>query len=408
MLDDPETRPLGLRGLIVEARRRGDAAAARALAAEAMKTSPSLPWAGTALIEFQSIEKDWAAALTTLQRNAENRLVDKETARRHRAVLLTARAEELRDRDRSAARAAVLEAVKLAPGLVPAAVLAARLLSDGNEIRKASRILETAWRLSPHPDIAEAYANVRPGDSARDRLARTRSLVAVAPGDPESVVALTRAALAARDFDLARATLTPLVKPGASERIYLLMAEIEEAENGATGRLREWLSRAVRAPRDPAWTADGLVSPVWLPVSPVTGRIDAFEWRTPVEEIGGRPDRSDDVLADIDEPTLPAPPPEPAPAEAAALPPAEPSAPPAPPAPAESEPVAMAAEPIPVALAEPPPPPAPPPALPPRPAPPAATSRLRPAPVVAAPPTPDDPGPDDSGEAPPRRFGLFG
>jgi HemY protein len=244
--------------------------------------------------------------------------------------------------------------------------------------------------------------NVRPGDSARDRLGRMKSLAASAPGDPESVVALARAALAARDFTLARETLSPLVKPGASERIYLLMAEIEEAENGATGRLREWLSRAVRAPRDPAWTADGLVSAVWLPVSPVTGRIDAFEWRTPVEEIGTRPDASDEVLADIDEPALPAPVAEVVPVAPVMPPPSLEPAPP-PPQPQASEPVAMAAEPVPVVLPEPPAA-----SLPPRPAPPPAASRPRPAPVVAAPPTPDDPGPDDSGEVPPRRFGLFG
>src|SRR5436305_2119564 len=102
------------------------------------------------------------------------------------------------------------------------------------------------------------------------------------------------------------------------------MAEIEETENGANGRVREWLSRAVRARREPAWTADGMVSDVWLPVSPATGRIDAFEWKTPVERIGGPIlDSADDVLADIDEPAqidhvaekmaepVPAPPPAP-------------------------------------------------------------------------------------------------
>jgi HemY protein len=38
----------------------------------------------------------------------------------------------------------------------------------------------------------------------------------------------------------------------------------------------------VRALHDPAWTADGYVSDRWRPVSPVTGRLDAFQWQTPV------------------------------------------------------------------------------------------------------------------------------
>jgi HemY protein len=30
------------------------------------------------------------------------------------------------------------------------------------------------------------------------------------------------------------------------------------------------------------WTADGYVSATWRPVSPVSGRLDAFQWQTPV------------------------------------------------------------------------------------------------------------------------------
>jgi HemY protein len=43
--------------------------------------------------------------------------------------------------------------------------------------------------------------------------------------------------------------------------------------------------RAVRALHDPAWTADGYVSDSWRPVSPVTGRLDAFQWQTPVASL---------------------------------------------------------------------------------------------------------------------------
>ena len=74
-------------------------------------------------------------------------------------------------------------------------------------------------------------------------------------------------------------------------RICTLMARIEAGE-GDKGREREWLARAVRAPRDRAWIADGYVSDRWLPVSPVTGAVDAFEWKAPVDAIG----RGDETL----------------------------------------------------------------------------------------------------------------
>ena len=63
------------------------------------------------------------------------------------------------------------------------------------------------------------------------------------------------------------------------------MAEIEEAEHGDEGRVREWMMRAMRASGDPVWTADGAVSDRWLPVSP-NGRLDGFEWKVPLAEIG--------------------------------------------------------------------------------------------------------------------------
>jgi HemY protein len=41
----------------------------------------------------------------------------------------------------------------------------------------------------------------------------------------------------------------------------------------------------VHAPRDPAWTADGVTAAEWQPVSPVTGKLDAFEWKVPVSAV---------------------------------------------------------------------------------------------------------------------------
>ena len=66
-------------------------------------------------------------------------------------------------------------------------------------------------------------------------------------------------------------------------RVCLFMADLEETA-GAPGAVREWLSRAARAPRDRAWVADGLVSDRWAPASPI-GRLDAFVWRAPEERL---------------------------------------------------------------------------------------------------------------------------
>jgi len=288
MLEWPATRIVGLRGLHIEAERAGDHLAARHYAQEAHGLFSGAPWATRALLRYQTGEGDWAGALATLTA-ADKKIIDKKSARRQRAVILAARALEAEDGDPEAAKQAALEAHNIEPGLVPAAVVAGRVLTRLGEVRRAAKVLEAAWKVNPHPEIAEAYAHVRPGDSARDRLKRMETLARLKPHADEGRLALVRAAMEARDWARARETLIPVVRTRPTQNALMLMAQIEEGEHGDRGRAREWLSRAVHAPRDPAWVADGMVLQNWAPVSPVSGLIDAVEWKVPAEQLGGPP-----------------------------------------------------------------------------------------------------------------------
>jgi HemY protein len=143
-------------------------------------------------------------------------------------------------------------------------------------------VLLKTWRLAPHPDLAVAYAYARPGDSPRDRLVRVRHLARLTPNHAEAQLALALGAVEAREWAEARAALAPLLEDGrVTPRVCTLMARIEGEQNADAGRVREWLGRAATAPRDPAWTADGVALERWAPVSPVTGRLDAVRWTVP-------------------------------------------------------------------------------------------------------------------------------
>lgn len=307
MLDTPETRVLGLRGLFIEARRKGDAAAARAYVAEASRLAPGVTWAAEAALEHECAEGRWHDALMTLKRSKG---FDKDDARRKRAILLTADALEKADRRADEALDQAIEATKLAPTLIPAHALAIRLLAKRGDLRKASKRAEAAWRVEPHPDIAQAAMTIRTGDSAREKWQRAEKLYALAPGHFESRMIVGRTAIAAREFARAREIIKPLLEEGPTVSVCLLMAELEEMENGQSGRVREWFGRAARAPRDAAWIADGVIAEEWLPVSPIDGRLDAFHWGRPAESIAHHqadivppPDEEDAVLVDLEEKT---------------------------------------------------------------------------------------------------------
>jgi HemY protein len=295
MLDDPEMRLLGLHGLYLEAQRVGDRAAARHYAERAADTAPQLGWAADATLEARTAEGDWDGALKLVDAQKASRQVDREAATRRRVVLLTAKAHALADTDPAGAQAAALEANRLQPDFVPAAIAAAKALFRHDDLRRGAKILEAAWKKEPHPEIADVYVHARTGDSVADRLHRARKLQGMRPHNAVSELTVARAALDAGEYTQARKAAEAALRMDPRESGYLLLADIEEAESGDQGRVRQWLSRALRAPRDPAWVADGYVAERWAPVSPVTGRFDAFEWRVPMERLGQVVDADADI-----------------------------------------------------------------------------------------------------------------
>jgi len=283
MLDNEDARTLGLRGLFIEAQRRGDPDEALSFARQAQQAQPALSWANDALLEWHCQQQDWSQALALLQRMQKQ--LDKPLYRRQRAVLLTAYATSLHRTDSETALDLAQEAVKLAPDLVPATLLMAQLLVAREDLRKASRLLESCWALAPHPDLAHAYIHLRHGDSPVDRLTRAEVLTRQNADLPDSRYALANCALDARDFTRARQLMAPVIANRPTTRFCLLMARLEQLEHHDPSAAQIWLARASRAPRNAAWIADGLVSDHWASVSPVTGRLDAFRWMYPQESI---------------------------------------------------------------------------------------------------------------------------
>ena len=299
MLGSHETEQLGLRGLFLEAQREGEHEAARQFSERALRLNPKLGWPVDALFELQCKAADWAGALETLAAGKRNGHFEKADADRRRAVLLTAQAQALEDSNADCALALAMEAHTLALDLVEPAAIAGRIYSSRGQTAKVARVIEQTWRRAPHPDLAVAYAYARSGDSPRDRLERVKNLARTTPHSVEAPIAVASTAIEAHDWAEARKALTPLLEGRLSQRVCTLMARIEGEQFGNAGRVREWLARAANAPRDPAWTADGFVSDRWAPVSPVTGALDAFQWKVPVEQSG--PHDEELALAKLEE-----------------------------------------------------------------------------------------------------------
>jgi len=288
MAKDPETELMGLRGLFSEARQSGDLVAALQHAEKALARNPRLPWASTAVLQVQAARKLWLPAAHTLDQQGRSGLISRTDAARKRAALITAEALAIEDDNRTRALELALDALRLDPALVPAASIAARSHIASGNVRKAQKLLRTTWALAPHPDLAELMARSVTGDGPEARFERVRDLVGATPDSLQGACALARAAVAARRLDVARAALAPYAAERPPARVCALMGEIEDAE-GDKGKSREWFARAIHAPRDPMWVSDGVASPRWMPLSPVTGEIVPSEWKVPFDMLPVEP-----------------------------------------------------------------------------------------------------------------------
>jgi HemY protein len=290
MLERKETAFLGVRGLLMQALRANDRPAALALAERALKERPNTPWAAESLLDLQLRDGRWSGAAATLRQATRLKVVDDAKGRRIRALML---AEEAREEVAAAgpeaapprAIAALEEAARLAPDLVPARALWAELLARAGRRRQAAKLIEKAWEEAPHPLLAAAYARLEPAESAMDRARRFETLAARKPDHPASHRTAGEAALAAGLLGEARRHFEAALERDGAELptagFAREMARLEETEGGDPAAVRRWLLRAAEAPADPSWICEscGRSTADWRARCPHCGAFDTLRWR---------------------------------------------------------------------------------------------------------------------------------
>lgn len=339
MLERPETEFLGLRGLLNQALRAGEPGTALRLTRRAMTLRPNTPWVVENLFDLEAREGQWAAAEQTLAHAVKRRILPHERARHYRGIVLyelSCAAVASGDRRRGLNLAA--QAHRLTSDLAgPAAHYAAMLLEDRRSGR-AARVVERAWRSAPHPQLAQLYGTIHRDEAPLGRIKCFERLAAGNPNARESHIALAQAAFDAQLWGEARRHLeralaapapapvntkaansapapTPSAKArqdecgtGATPRLCLMMARVEEAEHGAGDGVRRWLDRAVNAMPDPRYlcASCGGESPQWHSRCPHCGSFAALSWRTPAWAPAGSALSLPAEVADSDTTKLPA------------------------------------------------------------------------------------------------------
>ena len=285
MSERKETKYLGLHGKLNQAMQEGDQESALELAEQASDLNPKTDTVTSTLFELQIKGGNWVEAEDTTRKSIKNKLIDANAGRRRRAILLYQQGVEAENEGRLGdALQLVRKANNMAPGFVPAAVRAARLMQGAGKRRKAASVIEETWVKNPHPHLAEVMEDLAPGGGGQEI---TRTLEKLANYNKESHIAIGKAALSAGMWEEARDHLEAAKRkyPGEipSARICRYLAELEEAENQDVEASREWLKKAADGDPDSAWicTDCGNVVADWQPVCDRCENFDSFEWQVP-------------------------------------------------------------------------------------------------------------------------------
>lgn len=283
LVQDDRTRFVGVRGLMKQKLADGDTETAMKLAERALALRPKNEDVQTTLFQLQAKYEDWAGARTTLAAALKAGNLPRDVHSRRDAVLALAHARDAMagGQVEEAAKIAA-NANRMAPTLVPAAVMAARFAIADGKPKVAQKIIRDAWSTEPHPDLAAAFAEIAPDESPSERLKRFRLLLGKHPDHSETKLLEAELQIAAEDFPAARRALGDLAETEPTARSLTIMAAIERGEGAEDRVVRAWLAKAVTAPRGPQWVCevDGKTYPEWTPVT--DGGFDTLTWKTPV------------------------------------------------------------------------------------------------------------------------------
>jgi HemY protein len=257
MLSFPDMRLAGHRGLMQLALAQGARETALRHAQEAYGQTRTARWAWRALLESKLEAADWEGGLELVKGALDRKIVPPIVAERARAALLAAAAAQLEHapepRARSLAQEHAIDAARLQPGFAPGVVMAARLLAQNGKLARASGLLESAWRASPHPALWLAYRDLRTDETPRERAQRLGQLAAVHPTHRESLLLYVEQALIAGDGAGARKAAQTLEGEPVTARVAGLMARAAYAA-GAIDEARMWLATGMNAAPEPDWS----------------------------------------------------------------------------------------------------------------------------------------------------------
>lgn len=288
LLGDKDAAFFGIRGLVKSSLDVGDTQKALSYARTALEQNPKQPWILKSVYDLEIQSHQWEDAYRTLQKLSKHKVVDTNKIISDEIALLMILAQnDMASGNESGWKNKVERAHKLDATFVPAITALGHYWIERGKAGKVSSMVEKAWRITPHPDLALLWDKVSPMPKASDPLRRLRwfeKLMAINPDSADGKLAAAKVAMECGLNGQAREYLESALEIRPTVQAYRLFADLEEQTTHNALKVREWLEKAAQAAPDAVWycSQTGVMYDHWAGVALPHGAFNSIVWGHPL------------------------------------------------------------------------------------------------------------------------------
>ncbi|MCF6215154.1 MAG: hypothetical protein L3J58_03165 [Emcibacter sp.] len=256
-----------------------------AILQEMRKLQPGNIWISRKIFDISTQLHHWAEAKQELSRLGKGKAIDAETQKHLSSVINYCQALEadLSGQKKSACDFA-LQALKNAPAFTPAALLLARIYLAQGEKSKARKLIETTWKICPHPDLGQFFLDLEPMESPSEKFRRIQKFMALNDNALHSLHLMAKVSLDTAHWGEAKQALEKILTGNmATQETYHLLSRLEILQKNDQQAAEAHRASAAGAAPDPVWHcgACGVTQKNYVTNCPDCHAFDSIIWQGP-------------------------------------------------------------------------------------------------------------------------------
>lgn len=253
LIKNRRTSFLGFRGLLMQAKERGDYHLAQEYINKSLALRPDSPWLQTEYLS-NAIKLAQKGVFAEIEKNKLVKYVPKTLWHRHKAMLYWLKLQSNLPINHLERERLHLKVLELAPDWIYNVKQLVELYIRNDFLSKAQKIIQESFKKTPHRILGELWDTVFCDMQPVDRYRTMEKLVSGNEEHPESQFSLAESAIKAQLWGQAEKHLDQFLSHGLTRTGCNLMAELTEKRYPTQFDLaREWWKKSAQVTADYTW-----------------------------------------------------------------------------------------------------------------------------------------------------------